>query len=89
MNNRFSGENIIAINSFLFLGVLFKYVIHIILFNIGIADSLLFLIKLGIFVLCSFIYLFIHIIKFKNNENKSNSYFIGKLTYRNKSSSII
>ena len=89
MNNRFSGENIIAINSFLFLGVLLKYTIHILLINIGIGSSLLFWIKLVIFVLCSFIYLIIHIIKFKTKKINSYSYFIGKLTYRNKSSSII
>jgi hypothetical protein len=89
MNNRFSGENIIAINTFLFLGVLLKYAIHILLFNIGIGDSFLFWIKLVIFVLCSFLYLIIHKIKFKKKKFNSYSYFIGKLTYRNKSSSII
>ena len=89
MNNRFSGENIIAINTFLFLGVLLKYVIHILLLKIEIGDSFLFWIKLVIFVLCSFLYLIIHKIKFKKKKFNSYSYFIGKLTYRNKSSSII
>jgi len=89
MKNRFSGENIIAINSFLFLGVLLKYVIHIILINFRIEGIFVFWIQLGIFVLCSIIYLILHIIKFKRENHNSYSYFIGKLTYRNKSSSII
>ena len=89
MKNRFSGENIIAINSFLFLGVLLKYVIHIILLKFEIEGIFVFWIQLGIFVICSIIYLILHIMKFKNKNHNSYSYFIGKLTYKNKSSSII
>ena len=89
MKNRFSGENIIAINSFLFLGVLLKYVIHIILLKFEIEGIFVFWIQLGIFVICSIIYLILHIMKFKNKNHNSYSYFIGKLTYRNKSSSIV
>jgi len=89
MNNRFSGQNIIAINSYLFFGVLLKYAIHILLIYLNISNSLLFWIKLCIFILSSNIYLIIHIIKFKVNNHNLYSYFIGKLTFRNKSSSII
>ena len=89
MKNRFSGKNIIAINSFLFLGVLLKYVIHIILLKFEIEGIFVFWIQLGIFVICSIIYLILHIMKFKNKNHNSYSYFIGKLTYKNKSSSIV
>jgi len=89
MNNRFSGKNIIAINSFLFLGVLIKYIIHILLIYININRAVFYLIKICIFVICSFIYLIFHIIIFQKNKDNPYSFFIGKFKYRNKSSTII
>jgi len=87
MNNRFSGKNIIAINSYLFLGVASKYAIHIALSHY-IEEKHLYFAKLGIYVICSFVYLILHIENFKSKSHTSYSYFFGKLTYRNKSSSI-
>ena len=89
MNNRFSGKNIIAINSFLFLGVLIKYIIHILLIYININRAVFYLIKICIFVICSFIYLIFHIIIFQKNKDNPYSFFISKFKYRNKSSTII